>query len=62
MTELDLLIKGLKERIDMLSDSVVSGGPKNYEEYKAMVGEIRGLSFAKLTVTDLVRKLENNDE
>jgi hypothetical protein len=62
MTELDLLIKGISERIDMLTDSVATGGAKSYEEYKFMVGEIRGLSFTKQTITDLVRKLENDDE
>jgi predicted nucleic acid-binding Zn-ribbon protein len=62
MTELDLLIKEFRERIEMLSDSLLSGGAKSYDEYRAMTGEIRGLSFAKLTVTDLVRKLEHNDD
>ncbi len=62
MTELDLLVKEFKERIEMLTESMKVGGPRNYEEYRAIVGEIRGLSFAKLSVTDLVRKLENDDE
>jgi len=35
---------------------------EEYSEYRSMCGEIRGLSLAHQTVTDLVRKLEKDDD
>lgn len=59
---LEYLNKLLAERQKHLSDAIAEGAAKNFEEYKQLVGEIRGLSFAQLSVNDLVRKLEENDD
>lgn len=59
---LALLASQLVERQKQLADALVSGAAKTYEDYKQLVGEIRGLSFAQLSVSDLVRKLEDNDD
>jgi len=59
---LEYLNNLLAERQKHLSDALAEGAAKNFEEYKQLVGEIRGLSFAQLSVNDLVRKLENNDD
>jgi hypothetical protein len=42
--------------------ALADGAAKSFEEYRQLVGEIRGLSFAQLCVSDLVRKLENDDD
>jgi hypothetical protein len=59
---LALLASQLVERQKQLADALVNGAAKTYEDYKQLVGEIRGLSFAQLSVSDLVRKLEDNDD
>ena len=59
---LEYLKKQFTERQTSLADALAEGAAKSYEEYKQLVGEIRGLSFAQLSVSDLVRKLENDDE
>lgn len=59
---LALLASQLLERQKQLADALINGAAKTFEDYKQLVGEIRGLSFAQLSVSDLVRKLENNDD
>jgi hypothetical protein len=59
---LEYLNKQFTERQENLADALANGAAKTFEEYKQLVGEIRGLSFAQLCVSDLVRKLENDDD
>jgi hypothetical protein len=59
---LEYLNKQFTERQQHLADALADGAAKTFEEYKQLVGEIRGLSFAQLCVSDLVRKLENDDD
>jgi hypothetical protein len=59
---LEYLKKQFTERQESLADALAEGAAKSFEEYKQLVGEIRGLSFAQLCVSDLVRKLENDDD
>lgn len=59
---IEYLKKQFTERQTSLADALAEGAAKSYEEYKQLVGEIRGLSFAQLCVSDLVRKLENDDD
>jgi hypothetical protein len=59
---LEYLNKQFTERQESLADALANGAAKTFEEYKQLVGEIRGLSFAQLCVSDLVRKLENDDD
>lgn len=56
------LLKELKERATFLSGSICDGAAKDYADYKYLCGQIQGLEFAQITITDLVRKLEKFDE
>ena len=38
--------KMLNTRIDSLSEGITYGNVKNWEEYKARVGEIQGVAYA----------------
>ena len=58
----DLIIKELEERREYIAKAMIEGAAKDYSEYRGMCGEIRGLSLAHQTVTDLVRKMEQNDD
>ena len=59
---LEYLNRQFTERQLSLADALANGAAKTFEEYKQLVGEIRGLSFDQLCVSDLVRKLENDDD
>ena len=53
------MYKVLKQRQDEIADALAHDVAKDYHEYKLLVGEIRGLSFAR---EELKALLENADE
>lgn len=57
----DRVLKEIEERRDVLAQTVVSGAAKDFDDYRNMCGEIRGLSFAYNHIIDLQRKLEQED-
>lgn len=61
-TALDVVIKEIEERRESIAQALISGAAKDFAEYKDLCGEIRGLSRAHAFITDLVRKMEYNDE
>lgn len=61
-TALDVVLKEIETRRESIAIAVVDGSAADYAEYKSMCGEIRGLSLAHSYITDLVRKLERDDE
>jgi len=61
-TAFDVVVKEIEERRESIAQALISGSAKDYSEYKFMTGEIRGLSRAHAFITDLVRKMENDDE
>jgi hypothetical protein len=62
MTELDVLILQLNEKIDQVKEAAASGNFERFEDYKKTCGEIRGLLIARGYVLDLKDKLEKSDE
>jgi uncharacterized protein YaaR (DUF327 family) len=62
MTELDVLVKQLDDKIAQLKESVILGNYEKFEEYKKTCGEIRGLLIARGYVLDLKDKLEISDD
>jgi len=62
MTEFEVLIKQLDDKIAQLKEAVVVGNYEKFEDYKRSCGEIRGLLIARGYVLDLKDKLENSDE
>jgi hypothetical protein len=61
-TAFSVVLKEIDERRDSLAQALISGAAKDYSEYRSLCGEIRGLSHAHAFVTDLVRRLETDDE
>jgi hypothetical protein len=59
-----MAIKKLTEKQDQLIDFVSNGGAKSYEHYSAIVGEIKGLTYAMNELKDTNDKLlqEDNNE
>lgn len=62
MTELDVLILQLNEKIDQVKEAAASGNFERFEDYKKTCGEIRGLLIARGYALDLKDKLEKSDD
>jgi hypothetical protein len=58
----EIILKEIEERREYVAKALIEGSAKEYSEYRSMCGEIRGLSLAHQTVTDLVQKLEKDDD
>lgn len=59
---LEILLKECREKRAQLAEAISSGSAKDYAEYRALCGEIRGLLIAESYMTDLARNLENQDD
>jgi hypothetical protein len=62
----DKALSIIKERINekqaFLAKAVSEGIAKDYAEYRAMCGEIRGLSIAEGFILDLADQMERHDD
>jgi len=59
---LEILLKECREKRAQLAEAISSGSAKDYAEYRALCGEIRGLLTAETYVLDLAKKLESSDD
>jgi hypothetical protein len=60
---LQLIAKKIEERRRELLDHLGTGAPKDYSEYREVVGAVKGLSYTAMYIEDLMEQLkENNDE
>ena len=57
----EYLLKKYKERMEILSEALSSGGVTSYDEYRYTCGQIRGLQAACFVIEDLKRQLEQSD-
>jgi len=63
MTEADVLKKQNDEFRQQAIDKLVTGGVKDYAEYRELVGVIRGLDHANYNLQDFKQRMERlNDE
>ena len=62
MNAFQLILKEIEERRDMLAKALMQGSAKDYAEYRAMCGEIKGLLEAHSFITEIVKKLEQDDD
>ena len=60
-TVFDVLIKNIDEEISSARTFVCRGSPKEYADYREVVGLIRGLEACKRFVEDLSRNYMEND-
>ena len=61
-TAFSVVIKELEERRESIAQALISGAAKDFAEYKFMTGEIQGLSRVHAFTTDLVRKMERDED
>lgn len=61
-TAFSVVLKDIEEHRESIARALVDGAARDFSEYKAMCGEIRGLSTAHMFITDLVRKMEQDED
>lgn len=61
-TAFSVVLKDIEEKRESVAQALVDGNAKDFAEYKSMAGEIRGLSLAHSYITDLVRKMERDED
>ena len=61
-TAFDVLIRDVEDKREAIARALVEGAARDYAEYRSMCGEIRGLSLAHAFITDLVRRMEQDDD
>ena len=54
--------KLLRNREEYIKDVLASDGLPSWEEYKKLVGELRGLSYASAEIKSLLEKNADYDE
>ena len=59
MTELDLIKKKIRAKMNDIADDLALGSAKDYADYRYLVGMISGLALAERDILDL---LERRDE
>ncbi len=61
-TVFDVLTDKIDEQISFAEVFLSSGSPKDYANYREVVGLIRGLETSKQFIEDLSRNLDWNDD
>jgi len=62
MTEFDILKKQNDELRALAVNQMVAGNVQDFPAYRELVGFVRGLDRANQNITDLERRLEQNDD
>ena len=60
MTELDVIKKKIRDRLNDLADELAGGAAKDYAEYKHITGVIMGLAIAERDVLDIQKRNEED--
>jgi hypothetical protein len=61
-TTLEVLSKQYQSKRMQIVEALSSGAAKDYAEYRAMCGEVRGLLTAEIYIEDLAKRLETDDD
>ena len=57
-----VILGELRARRTQLSEAAASGAAKNYEDYRYLCGEIRGLTNVEMYLLDLAKNMEHFDD
>jgi Mg2+ and Co2+ transporter CorA len=61
-TAFTVVLKEIEDHRESIARALIDGTAKDFADYRDMCGQIRGLSTAHMYITDLVRKMEQNDD
>lgn len=59
---LEHLMSQIDSRVLQLQEALADDNARDFAEYKKMCGEVKGLLTARLYITDLQQRLEDQDE
>jgi hypothetical protein len=62
MTAIELVIQQIDEKVQQLKDHLTTGNVDDFNEYKRLCGEVRGLLTAKGYTLDLKQRMESSDD
>ena len=62
MTGLELLLKQVDEKVTQLQEDLASASAKDFADYRAVCGEIKGLLTARMYIKDLQQRMENSED
>lgn len=62
MNAIEAALKELRDRRAQLTDGLANSAAKNFEEYRFICGEIRGLTTVETYLIDLAKRLEQFDD
>ena len=62
MTAIELWIQQIDEKVQQLKDHLTTGNVDDFNEYKRLCGEVRGLLTAKGYTLDLKQRMESSDD
>jgi hypothetical protein len=58
----DLASSKIEEDVVTLTNALIKGNANDHGDYRYMCGQIRGLRVAQVTINDLLRQQEEDDE
>ena len=58
----DYLLKKNRERQKAIGEILITGGAKDFVQYREFVGEIRGLTFVEQEIQSILKNYERIDE
>ena len=62
MKAANIVSHNIDEKVKQLQEVIGRGDAKNFEEYRELCGEIKGLLTARSYITDLTKNMEQLDE
>ena len=62
MNLIEVVLKEIRERKAQLGDGLANNAARDYEEYRYICGEIRGLTAVEIYLVDLAKQLEHSDD
>lgn len=61
MTELDVIKKKIRVRMNELADILADGSAQTFDEYRYMVGQIHGLALVERDILDFQESVSQED-
>ncbi len=61
MTELDVIKKKIRVRLNELADLLADGHAQSFDEYRYIVGQIHGLALAERDILDYEKSVSTED-
>jgi len=58
----EIIVDKICDKRVQIADALVNGSAKDFAEYRALCGEVRGLLTAQSYIEDLARRMEQSDD